>query len=236
MTDAATMTRLDRLFIPALQVLTFATGIVDAVSYLALDKVFTGNMTGNVLFIGFGLAGTGTTPLLNNAVALVGFVGGALSCARAVRGRTHVSRLPSANLAVLGASAGLALVLGAFWLIVHHLDGWVLLSVTAALAVVMGAQAAAVRAAGITDVTTIVVTSTLANLAIDSRLAGGTGDRWRRRLLAVVAMGAGGAVGAVIVRFGGGAPALLAAGALMALAVLLLHLARTREARATRET
>ena len=29
--------------------LTFTTGIVDAVGYLGLDRVFTGNMTGNVV-------------------------------------------------------------------------------------------------------------------------------------------------------------------------------------------
>lgn len=229
MTDAATQRRFDAAFLPALQLLTFSTGVVDAVSYLALDRVFTGNMTGNVLFIGFGLAGTGTTPLLNNAVALIGFLIGALLCARIVRGRVHASRLPTANIVVLLGSAILALVLGIVWLTAQTLGGALLLAVTGLLAVVMGAQAASVRATGITDVTTIVVTSTLANLAIDSRLAGGTGDKWRRRLGAVLAMGLGGASGALLIRLTGGAPALLAAAVLMLVAVALLHVARTRE-------
>ena len=229
MTDAATERRFDVAFLPALQLLTFSTGVVDAVSYLALDRVFTGNMTGNVLFIGFALAGTGTTPLLNNVVALVGFLIGALLCARIVRGRVHASRLPTANLAVLLGSAALALALGIVWLAVHTLEGVLLLAVTGLLAIVMGAQAASVRATGITDVTTIVVTSTLANLAIDSRLAGGTGDKWRRRLGAVLAMGLGGAGGAVLVRFTGGASALVVAALLMLVAVALLNVARRRE-------
>ena len=42
-------------FVTGLLLLTASTGCIDAVSYLALDKVFTGNMTGNVLFIGFSL-------------------------------------------------------------------------------------------------------------------------------------------------------------------------------------
>src|SRR3954467_8859464 len=113
MTDAARSPldkqSVDRLYLPALLLLTLATGVVDAVSYLALDKVFTGNMTGNVLFIGFAIAGTGTTPLLNNVVALVGFLIGALLCARLVRGRVHASRLPTANIVVLLGSAVLAL-------------------------------------------------------------------------------------------------------------------------------
>ena len=37
--------------------LTFSTGTVDAVSYLGLGHVFTANMTGNVVLLGFGIAG-----------------------------------------------------------------------------------------------------------------------------------------------------------------------------------
>ncbi len=45
-----------------LLLLTLATGVVDAVSYLTLDQVFTGNMTGNVLFVGFAATGAGGIP------------------------------------------------------------------------------------------------------------------------------------------------------------------------------
>jgi uncharacterized membrane protein YoaK (UPF0700 family) len=41
---------------------------------VGLDCVFTGNVTGNILFIAFVLAGVNHIPLLNNAIALVGFV------------------------------------------------------------------------------------------------------------------------------------------------------------------
>src|SRR5438477_9198953 len=43
----------------ALLVLTFTTGLVDAVSYLGLGRVFTANMTGNIVLLGFGVAGSG---------------------------------------------------------------------------------------------------------------------------------------------------------------------------------
>ena len=36
-----------------LMLLTTVTGLVDAVSYLALNHVFVANMTGNVVFLGF---------------------------------------------------------------------------------------------------------------------------------------------------------------------------------------
>jgi uncharacterized membrane protein YoaK (UPF0700 family) len=61
-----------------LLLLTVSTGVIDADSYLALDHVFTGNMTGNVLFIGFALVGVAGIPFLNNAVALLGFVAGTI--------------------------------------------------------------------------------------------------------------------------------------------------------------
>jgi len=218
----------------SLLLLTVSTGIIDAVSYLALDRVFTGNMTGNVLFIGFGLVGVADIPLLNNLVALLAFVVGAVICARVVRGHSHESRLPTANLLMLLIVAVLSTALALVWWGVGDLSEPALLVVTAVLATVMGAQAIAVRSASIADVTTIVVTSTLANLAADSHLAGGTGDRAWRRLGAVIAMGLGAVIGAVLIRFAVGPVALLAAAVIMLVAVLLLALARRTERNAKR--
>ena len=42
---------------PLLVSMTLVTGLVDAFSYLTLGHVFVANMTGNVVFIGFALAG-----------------------------------------------------------------------------------------------------------------------------------------------------------------------------------
>src|SRR5947209_5854024 len=55
-THAASMKE-SRLLI-ALLILTFVTGMVDAVSFLGLGHVFTANMTGNVVLLGFAVAGT----------------------------------------------------------------------------------------------------------------------------------------------------------------------------------
>jgi len=43
----------DRFLPPLLLALTAVTGFVDAVSYLALEHVFTANMTGNIVFLAF---------------------------------------------------------------------------------------------------------------------------------------------------------------------------------------
>ena len=42
---------------PLLVSMTLVTGLVDAFSYLLLGHVFVANMTGNIAFLGFALAG-----------------------------------------------------------------------------------------------------------------------------------------------------------------------------------
>src|SRR3977135_1544279 len=42
-----------------LLVLTFTTGVIDAASFLGLGNVFAANMTGNIVLLGFGVAGGG---------------------------------------------------------------------------------------------------------------------------------------------------------------------------------
>ena len=196
-------------FVTGLLLLTASTGCIDAVSYLALDRVFTGNMTGNVLFIGFSLVGAGKAPLLNNVIALLGFVLGSIVGGRVV-GRSAPKGLPRSSRGVLIGGAAIMIGLAIYWLLVRELGHPALLVVTALLAVVMGAQVSAVKPIGNSDVTTIVVTNTLANLARDSRLGGGTGKNWFPRLAAVIAMGVGAAIGAVSVEYVGGAVAVLA--------------------------
>ena len=64
--------------LPALLlVLTVVTGLVDAVSVLSLGRVFVANMTGNVVFVGFALAGAPGFSLSASLFALAGFLVGA---------------------------------------------------------------------------------------------------------------------------------------------------------------
>ena len=69
--------RADGLSTALMLTLSFGTGVLDAATYLGLHQVFTANMTGNVVFVGLGLADTADVPLLRAALALVGFVAGA---------------------------------------------------------------------------------------------------------------------------------------------------------------
>jgi uncharacterized membrane protein YoaK (UPF0700 family) len=198
-----------RSYTTGLLLLTASTGAIDAVSYLSLDKVFTGNMTGNVLFIGFALVGVAGIPLLNNVIALLGFIVGSIVSGRLV-GRGHKEKLPISSAWVLIVGGVIAIGLGVYWVVAGELPHLAILATTFLLAAVMGAQVSAVKPVGNSDITTIVVTNTLANLARDSRLAGGKGQAWVHRFFAVVCMGLGAAVGAWIITVWGGPWALLA--------------------------
>src|SRR6202789_395596 len=57
--------------------LTLVTGLVDAVSILALGRVFVANMTGNVVFAAFAITGAPGFSLGASLFALAGFLAGA---------------------------------------------------------------------------------------------------------------------------------------------------------------
>jgi uncharacterized membrane protein YoaK (UPF0700 family) len=202
-----------------LLILTASTGTIDAVSYLALDHVFTGNMTGNVLFLGFALVGIPGIPLFNNAIALLGFMVGSVIGGRII-GQNPQKGLPVTSRWVLAGGVVLIIGLAVFWLVVGTLPQTSLLTVTT--------QVAAVKPVGNSDITTIVVTNTVANLARESRLAGGAGRHWLPRLGAIVAMGIGAAIGAGVVRWLGGPEALVAAAIVFTVGVFTLVAASRR--------
>jgi uncharacterized membrane protein YoaK (UPF0700 family) len=176
-----------RLF-TALALLTFATGVVDAASVLDLGHVFTANMTGNVVFLGFRLAGRESVSLVASACALSAFLAGA-----AIGGR--MSRQPGRFRVVIGLEA--AMLLAAAFVAVTLGDTGSLREVLVALlASAMGMQNAAVRRLGVADMTTTVLTLTLTGLAADSRLAGGASPHIGRRVASVLLMLSGALLGA----------------------------------------
>ncbi len=67
----------DRLLPALLLALTAVTGFVDAVSCVALGHVFTANITGNVVFIGFAMAAAPGLSIDRSGVALGAFLIGA---------------------------------------------------------------------------------------------------------------------------------------------------------------
>lgn len=187
----------ERVHLWLMIVLTFTTGINDAIGYLGLHKVFTGNMTGNVVVLGMALVGGTSLPVAGPLLALLGFMAGAAVGGRLLR-RTSVPWSATVTL-IFGFVAVVMLVLGVVLLVVGDHPGRPEPFTTAA-AVAMGAQAAAARHIAVKDVTTVVVTSTITGLAADSWFGSGRAA-WRgagtaRRLVAVVAILLGALVGA----------------------------------------
>jgi uncharacterized membrane protein YoaK (UPF0700 family) len=170
--------------------------VVDAVSILALGRVFIANMTGNVIFIGLALAGAAGFSLIASLLALVGFLVGAALCAPAIsHWRTARGRL----LAVV-TTAELLLLAGALAIASASNEplqptSQDLIAVVAAIA--LGMQNAAARELAVPDATTTVLTMTLTGFAADLRQH--NGPVLLRRLLAVVAMLVGGVAGAALV-------------------------------------
>jgi uncharacterized membrane protein YoaK (UPF0700 family) len=176
--------------------LTFSTGVIDAVGYLGLDRVFTGNMTGNVVILGMALAGADDLPIVGPVIALVLFMLGALIAGRALR---PVAAGWSGRSTLLFTFVGIVILAAAVPLLILDDPAEPLkLAVTGALGLAMGMQAGAARHIGVKDVTTVVVTSTLVGLAFDSKFAQGTGQPWKRRAGAVLLIGLGAFAGALL--------------------------------------
>ncbi|MBC7591511.1 MAG: DUF1275 domain-containing protein [Salinibacterium sp.] len=214
----------DRLHLALMLALTFSTGVIDAVGYLGLDRVFTGNMTGNVVILGMALTGADGLPIIGPIIALVLFMLGAAVSGRVLR---SVAAGWSGRSTILFTVVGLVLTAAAVpMLITTDPIEPITLAVTGALGLAMGMQAGAARHIGVKDVTTVVVTSTIVGLAFDSVFAArSTGHPWPRRVFAIVLIGAGAAVGALLLQVHISAGMLVAAGITL-LAALFGHLGR----------
>ena len=215
----------------ALLILTFTTGLIDAVSYLGLGRVFTANMTGNIVLLGFGIAGAGGLPVVAPLVSLGAFLvgaaaGGRLAARVAGDHPRHVAITLVIELSLLGVATIVAAVVDVRPASVSG-D-----AVIALLALAMGVRNATVRRIAVPDLTTTVLTMTLTGLAADSPLAGGTGKGSLRRTAAVTAMLVGALAGALLLRVSLALP-LLGATAL-ASATWLLYVPAARRAQQRR--
>jgi uncharacterized membrane protein YoaK (UPF0700 family) len=213
----------------ALLLLTFSAGLVDAVSYLALGHVFTANMTGNIVLLGFGIAGSGGLPVVAPLISLAAFLagagsGGVLASRLARHHAQHMARALSIEALLLALAAILAATAKV------HANAVSGDAVIALLAFAMGVRNATIRRVSVPDLTTTVLTMTLTGLAADSQLFGGSGKGSIRRTTAVVAMLLGALAGALLLKASLFLPLALAA-ALAFIAVLVYPPAARREER-----
>jgi uncharacterized membrane protein YoaK (UPF0700 family) len=195
--------------LPLMLALTFATGVVDAVGYLGLDRVFTGNMTGNVVVLGMALAGGNGLPVAGPLIALCCFMAGAAVAGATLRDvpigwTARCTVLFGANAAVLTAIA-LQLYADAT---PPHVRALV---VTGALGLTMGSQAATARHIAVREVTTVVVTSTITAFAAESWFGNRAGAQLNRRGTAIALIVLGALVGAMVLQHSAGSAVAIAA-------------------------
>jgi uncharacterized membrane protein YoaK (UPF0700 family) len=183
--------------------MTVVTGLVDAVSFLSLGRVFTANMTGNIVLLAFATARVPGLSITRSLAALVFFLAGAVLGGRIMApasGDSHFRFAARAFLLeVVVLTAASACAIGYTGNVVApSVQPLALIALTA---LAMGARNAAVRKLAIADLTTTVLTLTLTGIAADSSLANGNNVRLARRVGAVLAMFAGAACGAVVIRY-----------------------------------
>jgi uncharacterized membrane protein YoaK (UPF0700 family) len=213
--------------------LTLVTGLVDAVSILALGRVFVANMTGNVVFAGFAIVGAPGFSLGASLFALAGFLIGAAAGGvitnrvghdRALHIRAATGAefgLVAIALIIAGVSGGAAATTGTLHIAagVADFSAGITYVLALSLAIAMGIQNSAARKLAVPDLTTTVLTMTLTGIGADAR-AGHRGHvTLTRRVLAVITMLVGGILGAWLVLSFGVVPPLALATALLAVAV-----------------
>jgi uncharacterized membrane protein YoaK (UPF0700 family) len=200
------------------------TGLLDAVSFLGLGRVFTANMTGNVVFLGFALGGAPGIPVASSLAAIGAFVAGAILGGRL--GKNYAGeQLRKWFLTV--ALIESALIIGAGFIslgfdIERRSTAFQLYAVIVLTAIAMGLRNSTVRQMNVKDMTTTVLTLTLTGIGADSSLAGGKNQNFARRAGSVILMLAGAAVGALLLyRSGGVALPLFVCGACVLLVTLI---------------
>jgi uncharacterized membrane protein YoaK (UPF0700 family) len=181
--------------------LTVSTGVVDAVSWIGLGKVFSAFMTGNLAFLGFRVGGADGPNLPRVIAAVVAFALGAVLAGRIVA-PTRDSDTAWPRRVTVALAAALVPQAAFLWLWVAtgaHPSSATADVLIAMSALAMGMQTAAVFSLQVRGVFTTAATATWAVLMGD--LSGWSRSRGERMRLAavVLALFTGAVAGALLV-------------------------------------
>lgn len=207
--------------------LTAAAGSADALSYLGLGRVFTANMTGNLVLLGVAIGQGQVAGSLRSVIAFAGFGIGVLVGAGATARSKEATVWPPSVTLVVVVELGLLVAFAAGWEIAGDRPATLALDLLIALSAgAMGMQTAAARRLNVAGVTTTFVTGTLTGLIAELASVGpdwARSRRWAATLACVVIGAAAGA--AVFVAWRPGAPlvAMLLVGIVTAPAIWLMR-------------
>jgi uncharacterized membrane protein YoaK (UPF0700 family) len=179
--------------------LTVAAGSADAVSYLGLGRVFTANMTGNLVLLGVAIGQGQVAGSLRSVIAFAGFGIGVLVGARATQRNKDDAVWPGSVTLVLVVELGLLVAFAAGWEIGGDRPSTLALDVLIALSAgAMGMQTAAARRLSVAGVTTTFVTGTLTSLIAEIASVAPDWTRSRRWAATVACIVIGAAAGAAL--------------------------------------
>ena len=194
--------------------LTAVSGILDAVSFIALGRIFTANMTANVVFLAFAAVGTPGISVGRSITALAAFLSGAVIggyFGRSTAGpnrRRWLCVCATCEAALLFGAAIAALALDGDSTALQDRQ----YAVIVLLALAMGLRTATVQQLVVPGLTsTTVVTMTLAGLVAELGLAGSINSQSVRRIGSIAALFVGAATGALLLRWGLAVPLIVAA-------------------------
>jgi len=192
----------ERALHASLLILTFVTGLVDAASFVSMGHVFTANMTGNVIFLALASVGVPELSINRSATALIASVAGGIAAGRIDLWLSSRRRKEWFAVSLVVETALLFIAMLVAW---KYNWGTVLSStslyvVIALTAFGMGIRNGTIRKLAVPELTTTVLTFTVAGLAAESSLAGGTNPHWFRRVASIVMMSAGAGIGVLLLR------------------------------------
>jgi uncharacterized membrane protein YoaK (UPF0700 family) len=169
-----------------LNALTVSSGAVDAISFLALGKVFSAFMTGNIAFLGLRVAGAGGPGKVAILIAMIAFAVGVYLSTQIVKPSEGSGMWPQRVTIALGVSLIAHAVFLAIWFASSGQPSIDASHVLLGLwGIAMGMQSAAVRTLHVDGVFTTAATATIIFVVGDITNWSATAAE-RRRLTAVL--------------------------------------------------
>lgn len=186
-----------------LDALTISSGAIDSISFLGLGKVFTAFMTGNVAFLGMGIAGNPAPRIVSVVAAMAGFAVGIFLATKITSSgeqKSGVAWSPRTTVA-LGVSLLFHLAFVAIWFANSgrpDASGNTVPILLAVWALAMGMQSAAVRKLHVEGIFTTAATATFIFLFSAVASWNLTGDERRRMRGILISLLIGATAGAYL--------------------------------------
>ncbi|HZO06652.1 MAG TPA: YoaK family protein [Solirubrobacterales bacterium] len=197
--------------------LTFVTGILDAVSFLALGSVFAAMQTGNVIFLGLGIGNAPGAPLVAPLIALAAFVAGGMVAALLARpnspGAAGLRFALAVEIALLACAALLAALIDVE---PEQASAYVLIAL---LSLAMGLRNTIARRVGDPNLATTVLNLTLTAFVTHTPTGFASQTELGVRIAAIAAIVTGAVAGALLLK--ASLALAIAAAALLVLGVAL---------------